>query len=63
MNQSHTEMIPMKNIQSLAQYLDKLNAQIKIESDQAKLALLYQQRDEIEILANAFEATLYERHN
>ncbi len=60
MNLSHTEMIPMKSIQSLAQYLDKLNAQIKIESDQAKLALLYQQREEIEVKANAFEAELYE---
>ena len=60
MNQSHIEMIPMKNIQSLAQYLDKLNAQIKIESDQAKLDLLNQQRDEIEVKANAFEAELYE---
>ena len=63
MNQSHTEMIPMKSIQSLAQYLDKLNAEIKIASDQAKLALLYQQRNEIEAQANAFEAKLYERHN
>ena len=53
----------MKNIQSLAQHLDNLNAEIKIESDQAKLALLYQQRDEVEILANAFEAKLYEKHN
>ena len=60
MNQSHIEMIPMKNIQSLAQYLDKLNAQIKIESDQAKLDLLNQQRDEIEVKANAVEAELYE---
>ncbi len=60
MNQSHTEMIPMKNIQSLAQHLDKLNAQIKIESAQAKLDLLNQQRDESEVKANAFEAKLYE---
>ena len=63
MNQSHIEMIPMKNIQSLVQHLDKLNAEIKIESDQAKLALLYQQRDEAEILANASEAKLYEKHS
>ena len=63
MNLSHTEMIPMKNIQSLAQYLDKLNAEIKIESDQAKLDLLNQQRNEIEIKANAFEAKLYETAN
>ncbi len=60
MNQSHIEMIPMKSIQSLAQHLDKLNAQIKIESAQAKLDLLNQQRDEIEVKANAFEAKLYE---
>ena len=56
-------MIPMKSIQSLAQHLDELNAQIKIESDQAKLTLLEQQRNKIEIQANAFEAKLYERHN
>jgi hypothetical protein len=56
-------MIPMKNIQSLVQHLDKLNAEIKIESDQAKLALLHQQRDEVEIQANAFEAKLYEKHS
>ena len=44
----------MNTVQSLAQHLDKLNAEIKIESDQAKLALLHQQRDEVEIQANAF---------
>ena len=57
-------MIPMKNtVQSLVQHLDKLNAEIKVESDQAKLALLRQQRDEVEIQANAFEAKLYEKHS
>lgn len=56
-------MIQIKSVQSLVQHLDKLNADIKIESDQAKLTLLHQERNEIEVQANAFEAKLYEKHS
>ncbi len=51
------------NVICLAHHLDELNDEIRNESVQEKLVILFKLRNEIEALANVFEAELYERHS